>query len=65
MNTCHKAPVIIECTETIKNRYIFKHLNSTHHQCTLIDDSKCSSSENSFDSIEQCEEQCHHDKHRL
>ena len=60
---CHQAPVSIDCSETVKRKYVFKHLNNTHHECFLLEDSKCSSSPNSFETLAECEKECHHDNH--
>lgn len=60
---CHQEPMLVDCSETMKGKYIFKHLNATHHQCTMLESNKCSSSTNSFETIEKCETICHHDNH--
>lgn len=63
MKMCHEEAKPTNCTEIIKNRWIFMHSNSTHHECALLSDNLCSSSDNAFENQELCEKACHHDDH--
>lgn len=60
---CHEKPVAAACTDTLKAKFVFEHVNATHHLCKALPEEKCSSSPNAFVSMELCEKTCHHDDH--
>jgi hypothetical protein len=63
MKNCHLPPMSVDCSDSVKSKFIFKHVNDTHHECSLLSDNKCSSSLNAFETLEACEKTCHHDNH--
>lgn len=63
MDSCHAKAEPVDCSDSIKNRFVFEHLNATHHTCKELSDQKCSSSKNAFESLALCEKSCHHDDH--
>lgn len=65
MNICHQELKLVDCSESVKGTWIFKHTNSTHHECVQIENGKCSSSSNAFETEQLCEKTCHHDDHKM